>query len=410
MPDNDRPYDGTPLGRFRVLDLTQVLSGPHCTQMLADLGAEVVKIERPGHGDDLRSTLPYKGREGHQDYFYANNRSKKSVTLDLKAPRDREIAHALARQADIVVENFAPGTAARLHMGWEHLKAVNPRLVYCSISGFGQTGPYRDRLALDPVIQAAAGVMSVTGVPDGPPMQVGAPLADVMAGMYAAYAIVGALHRVRDTGEGQYIDISMQDAMVAGLGPRMGETLQAGTVPMRAGNENPVRVPADSYRTADGRYIAIVCLSDRFWPPICRAIGREDLIDDPRYVKIADRAAHRETLNAMLRDIFATRPAEAWLSRLDAERVPFARVTDYAEALDDPQIAHRGLIRELEHPVSGPIRVVGPPWIMPGAEVALRPPPLLGEHTADVLRDWLGWDDDRAREFRDETASIEDRP
>ena len=369
--------------------------------MLADLGADVVKIERPGDGDDLRNTLPYKGREGHQDYFYANNRSKKSVTLDLKSPRDRDVAHALAGEADIVVENFAPGTAARLHMGWDDLKAVNPRLVYCSISGFGQTGPYRDRLALDPVIQAAAGVMSVTGVPDGPPMQVGAPLADVMAGMYAAYAVVGA-------GEGQFIDISMQDAMVAGLGPRMGETLQAGTVPMRAGNENPLRVPAETFRAADGRYITIICLTDRFWPPICRAIGREDLIDDPRYVKIADRVTHRATLNAMLRDIFATQPAAAWLSRLEAERVPFAQVTDYGEALNDPQIAHRGLIRELDHPISGSIRVVGPPWIMPGAEVELRSPPLLGEHMSDVLCDWLGWDDDKVRAFNDERDTNED--
>ncbi len=399
----------TPLGKFRVLDLTQVLAGPHCTQMLAALGAVGVKVEPPGRGDDLRGTVAYEGRAGHQDYFYANNRSKMSMVLNLKDARDREVAHGLARKADIFVENFAPGAASHLHMGWDDLKAINPKLVYCSISGFGQTGPNRDRLALDPVIQAASGVMSVTGAPDGPPMQVGAPLADVMAGMYAAYAIVGALHAVRDSGEGRYIDISMQDAMIAALGPRMGETLQAGLLPMRPGNQNPLRVPADNYRTADGRYIAVICLSDRFWAPVCRAIGRDDLIDDPRYVKMQDRVARRVELNAVIEEIFTTRDADAWAPLLEAERVPFAVVQNYAEALDDPQIAHRGLIRELEHPVSGPIRVVGPPWIMTGDAAGLRPPPLLGEHAADILRDWLDWDDAKVAAFQDRQTEIEEK-
>ncbi|NKB56344.1 MAG: CoA transferase [Alphaproteobacteria bacterium] len=389
----------SPLGRFRVLDLTQVLSGPHCTQMLADLGADVVKVERPGFGDDLRNTLAYEGREDHQDYFYANNRSKRSIALDLKSPRDRDVAHALAKQADIVVENFAPGTAARLDMAWEDLQAINPRLVYCSISGFGQTGPARDRLALDPVIQAIAGVMSVTGAPGTPPMQIGAPLADVMAGMYAAYAIVGALHGVRDTGEGRYIDISMQDTMLAALGPRMGETLQAGRLPQRQGNGNPLRVPAESYRTADGRYIAIICMSDRFWPPVCRAVGRDDLIDDPRYTKMADRVADRSAIDAMLSEIFVQRTADEWVPILETERVPFARVNDYAEALSDPQVEHRGLVRELQHATSGAIRVVGPPWQMSGDPLPSQPPPLLGEHTADVLHEWLEWDDEKIAAF-----------
>lgn len=399
MPDTTRQDNATPLGRFRVLDLTQVLSGPHCTQMLADFGADVVKVERPEVGDDLRNTLAYKGREGHQDYFYANNRSKRSIALDLKAPKDNEIARALAREADIVVENFAPGTATRLKMGWQDLKATNPRLLYCSISGFGQTGPSRDRLALDPVIQAITGVMSVTGAPDTPPMQIGAPLADVMAGMYAAYAIVGALHGVRDTGKGCYLDISMQDAMLAALGPRMGETLQAGRLPGRHGNGNPLRVPAESYRTADGRYIAIISMSDRFWPPICRAVGRPELADDPRYVKMADRVAARETIDTMLADIFAQRTVEEWMPILEAERVPYARVNNYAEALEDPQVVHRGLIRELDHPASGPIRVVGPPWLTDSEPIPSSPPPLLGQHSADILREWLGWDDDAAGAF-----------
>jgi CoA:oxalate CoA-transferase len=399
MLENNRNSNGSPLGRFRVLDLTQVLSGPHCTQMLADLGADIVKVERPGYGDDLRNTLAYTGREEHQDYFYANNRSKRSIALDLKSEQDRDIARALAREADIVVENFAPGTAARLGMAWDDLKPINPRLVYCSISGFGQTGPYRDRLALDPVIQAVAGIMSVTGTQDGPPLQIGAPLADVMAGMYAAYAIVGALHGVRDSGEGRYIDISMQETMLAALGPRMGETLQAGKLPGRHGNGNPLRVPAESYRTADGRYIAIICMSDRFWPPICRAIGRGDLAKDPRYVKMVDRVAARAAIDAMIGEIFAQRTVDEWIPVLEAERVPFARVNDYGEALADEQVAHRELVRELEHPTSGTIRLVGPPWKMTGDTLASQPPPLLGQHSSEILQDWLGWNEDRIEAF-----------
>jgi len=373
--------------------------------MLADFGADVVKVERPGVGDDLRNTLAYDGREEHQDYFYANNRSKRSITLDLKSPKDQKIARALAVEADIVTENFAPGTVKRLNMGYEDLKAINPKLLYCSISGFGQTGPARDRLALDPVIQAVAGVMSVTGDDGAPPMQIGAPLADVMAGMYAAYAIVGALHGVRTSGQGCYLDVSMQDAVMAALGPRMGETLQAGKLPSRHGNGNPLRVPAESYRTADGRYLTVICMSDRFWPPICRAVGRPDLAKDPRYEKMASRVAARETIDGILAGIFATKSIEEWVPALDAERVPYSRVNDYAEALSDPQVEHRGLVQNIDHPTSGLIRVVGPPWKTTAEESPVTPPPLLGEHTEEVLRDWLSWDDTEIAAFVDREAT-----
>ena len=379
----------SPLGAFRVLDLTQVLSGPHCTQMLADLGADVVKVERPGKGDDLRHTLAYAGRAGHQDYFNANNRSKRSIALDLKDGDDRKIAQSLAGAADIVVENFAPGTAGRLGMGWDDLRAINPKLVYCSISGFGQSGPHRDRPALDPVIQAITGVMSVTGEADGAPVQIGTPLADVMAGVYAAYAILGALHGVRSSGIGRYIDLSMQDSMLAALGPRMGEILQSGALPVRVANENPLRVPANNYTTLDGRLIAIICLSDHSWPPICRALECEELIDDARFADMTRRITNRKALNAIVAGIVAGRTADTWRPRLEAERVPYAMVNDYAQALDDAQVVHRGLIRELDHPESGAIRVIGPPWTMTGPQAEPTPPPLLGEHGADVLAEWL---------------------
>jgi formyl-CoA transferase/CoA:oxalate CoA-transferase len=241
-----KPTD-PPLKGIRVLDLTRVIAGPFCTMMLADMGADVVKLEEPERGDELRWVGRYPGRADHdEDYFNASNRSKRGIALNLKSDDDRAIAQQLADKADVVVENFSPGVAARLGLGWDELSARNRKMIYCSISGFGQTGPYRNRLALDPIIQAASGVMSVTGQPGQDPMQVGAPIADVAAGMFAAYAIAVSLHSRAANGEGRYIDVSMLEAMVAVLGPRMGEALQAHRSPGRFGNQNPIRVPADA--------------------------------------------------------------------------------------------------------------------------------------------------------------------
>jgi crotonobetainyl-CoA:carnitine CoA-transferase CaiB-like acyl-CoA transferase len=387
------PRRGTgeaPLAGIKVLDLTQVVAGPYCTMMLADMGAEVAKLERPGHGDDLRRTVPYRGREGHQDYYNALNRSKKSVALDLKNPLHRDLALRLAAHADVMVENYAPGTVARLGLGWDQMSRLNPRLVYCSVSGFGQTGPYRNRVALDPIIQAVSGSMSVTGEPDGEPMKIGAPVADVIAGMFAAYSIVSALHVVKRDGRGQHIDLSLQDAMLAVLGTRMGEPLQAGVSPQRLGNENPLRVPAGTCRTADGAWLEFMVLGEHNWPPFCRAMGRSTWRDDPRFGTMALRLQHRRQINKLVATRFLEHRAAYWARRLEAERIPYALVNDYRQALDDPQVAHRGLVRKLQHPTSGPIRVVGPPWIMSESGTTVSPPANLGQHTAEVLREWLG--------------------
>ncbi|MCG8548654.1 MAG: CoA transferase [Alphaproteobacteria bacterium] len=388
-----------PLAGIRVLDLTQVIAGPHCTTMLADLGAEVVKLERPGTGDSLRTTGRYEGREDHEDYFYANNRSKKSICLDLKDPDDRMVALALAEKADVMVENFAAGTADRLGVGWAQVSSRNDRIVYCSISGFGQQGPYRNRQALDPVIQAVSGVMSVTGHPEDEPIQIGAPLADVIAGMYAAFAIVSALRRAESEGSGCYIDISMQDAMVAALGPRMGENLQAGVLPNRHGNQNPMRVPADAYRTKDGRYLSVIVQNNRYWAPLCRALDRQEWLDDPRFTDMRKRVEHRDVLNAMCAAAFANRNAAEWIPLLEAEGVPCALVNNYAEAVSDPQVEFRKLIRSLDHPTSGKIRVVGPPWQMTCPQGEMAPPPVLGQHASHILREWLEWDPERISAF-----------
>ena len=392
--------DLPPLAGFRVLDLTQVIAGPYSTLMLADLGAEVLKIERPGHGDDLRSVGRYPGREDHEDYFHANNRSKKSIALDLKDPNDRAIGQELAKAADVLVENFSPGTAHRLGMGWEDLQPLNPKLVYCSLAGFGQTGPSRDRYALDPMIQAISGLMTVSGEADGPPTMVGAPLSDVMAGMFAAFAIVSAFHAVRRSGKGRHIDISMQDATLSALGPRMGEPLQAGFNPGRHGNQNPLRVPANTYKTKDGVFLSLIVQNDRHWPRFCHAMGFDDLTDDPTYAKGAGRVAAREILDARTAKRVAEFTYDECVEILEKERLPYARVNTYLEALEDEQVGFRGLVRTLEHPTSGKIRVVGPPWLMSGAQAEMKPPPLLGQHAEEVLHEWLGWDQDAITQYR----------
>ncbi|MGZ8231543.1 MAG: CaiB/BaiF CoA transferase family protein [Burkholderiales bacterium] len=381
-----------PLESVRVIDFTQVVAGPYCTMLLADMGAEVVKIERAGHGDDLRRTVPYAGREGHQDYFNALNRSKKSVALNLKDEKHRRIALDLIARADVVVENFSPGTVDKLGVGWSAASARNARLVYCSLSGFGQTGPYRNRPALDPIIQAVSGVMSVTGFPDGEPTMIGAPLADVIAGILAAYCVVNALRLVTEDGGGQYIDLSMQDALLASVGTRMGETLQAGVVPPRLGNENPLRVPANTYRTAEGLYMAVMVHDQEQWKPFCEALEAEEWSDDPRFSTMALRVQNRPEMNRLVAARFAHHDSKYWMDRLEAFRIPYAPVNDYAQALADPQVEHRGLVQEIEHSTSGKIRVVGPPWRMSRTQCVLESPPLLGEHTAAVLSDWLGAD------------------
>jgi crotonobetainyl-CoA:carnitine CoA-transferase CaiB-like acyl-CoA transferase len=387
-----------PLAGVRVLDLTRVIAGPYCSLMLADMGADIAKLEEPLRGDELRWLGRYPGRAEHdEDYFYASNRTKRSISLNLKDDSERRIAQELASVADVLVENFAPGVAQRIGMGWEELSACNPRLVYCSISGFGQSGPYRNRLALDPIIQAVSGVMSVTGKEGAEPMQIGAPMGDVVAGMFGAYAIVSALYARNTTNCGRYIDISMQDAMLAVLGPRMGEALQAGINPGRHGNENPMRVPANAYLTRDRHYIAIIVQNDNHWEAFCRAIDRLDLYRDERYRTMKQRVAHRQDIDTIVAQEFTRRDAAEWEKRLDSNRVPYAYVNTYLEAIADSQVVHRGLIKEVMHSTSGPIRVVGPPWQMNLDEDQIAPPPILGQHTADILRDWLGWEQAKAQ-------------
>lgn len=391
--DDERSFHGVagPLNGKRVLDFSHVIAGPYCAMMLADMGADVVKVERRNGGDDLRSVGRYPGRRPvDEDYFNALNRRKRSIALDLRSPEDQAVVQELARQADVVLQNFAPGTAERLSIGPKELRATNPKLVYCAISGFGQTGILRNRLALDPIIQSMSGVMSVTGEPNGQPMQIGAPIADVVAGMFGAYAIVSALMQVERGGDGAFIDISMLESMIAVLGPRMGEALQAKHQPPRHGNENPMRVPAGIFECADGHAVNFIVQNQNYWKPFCRALEREEWLEDPRFQTMVDRVRNREAINELVRARLKDEPAAVWIDRLLAQKVPCGPYYDYLEALNDPHVRNRGLILRVHHPVSGDIELVGPPWVSNLKTPPLTPPPLLGEHEEAILADWLG--------------------
>lgn len=381
-----------PLAGVRVADFTHVIAGPYCTMMLADMGADVVKIERPNVGDDLRHVGRYAGRAAHdEDYFYTINRRKRSVVLDFAKPEELEIAYRLVEKADVAVFNFAPETLEKLGFGANRLVARNPRLVYCALSGFGQTGSLRDRVAMDPIIQARSGIMSVTGRPEEAPMSVGAPIADVVSGMFGAYAIVCALIEARRTGKGALIDISMLESMIAALGPRMGETLQAGKLPDRLGNENPMRVPAGMFEASDGRYIAVMAHDDVQWRRFCKAIDRPQWVEESRFAALPDRVRHREELHELVREIIRTEGTAAeWDRRFAEQRVPCAPVNNYQEALEEKQIQERGLVLEVEHPKSGLIRLVGPPWKSTLPPPPLTPPPVLGNDSERVIAEWLG--------------------
>ncbi|HEX7043903.1 MAG TPA: CoA transferase [Burkholderiales bacterium] len=378
-----------PLAHIRVLDLSRVLAGPHCTMLLGDLGAEVIKVERPQSGDDTRHWgPPFVG--GESAYYLACNRNKKSITLNLKAARGREIAAALAEQSDVLVENLLPGTLDELGLGYEALSARNPRLVYCSISGFGQDGPYRDRPGYDLLVQAMGGVMSITGEPDGEPMKVGVAISDITAGLYAATAILAALAARERTGRGDRIDISLLDATVSWLANVASSYLVTGQPPGRYGNAHASIVPYQAFRAADD-YFVVAVGNDGQWQRFCRAIERPDLAADERFRTNPQRVERRATLLPLLEQHFAARPAAYWLERLEQAEVPAAPVNTLDRVFADPQVLARGMLVEAQHPTIGALRMTGSPLKLRSIEARpLEPPPLLGQHTEEVLRERLG--------------------
>jgi formyl-CoA transferase len=379
----------TLLQSIRVLDLSRVLAGPYCTMLLGDLGAQVIKVERPGCGDDTRAWGP-PFIAGESAYFLCTNRNKQSITLDLKSPAGRDVVLRLAACCDVLVENFMPGTLDRLGLGWEQVSAVNPRMVFCSITGFGQDGPCRDAPGYDIMIQAMSGVMSITGQADGPPTKVGVAISDITAGLFACNAILAALVSRGRTGRGERIDISLLDSSVAWLANVGANYLATGEVPERPGNAHANIVPYQAFDTAD-RPIVVAVGNDGQWQRFCAAVERGDLANDPQFATNPLRVQHRQELIPQLQRAINSRTADEWLARLAEAGVPSAAVNTLDRVFRNPQVQARRMLVEVQHPTAGRLPMAGSPFKLSNSgEVDYRPPPRLGEHTECVLRDVLG--------------------
>ncbi|MEM4036131.1 MAG: CoA transferase [Fervidicoccaceae archaeon] len=380
-----------PLSGVRVLDFSRVLAGPFATMILGDLGADVVKVEPP-QGDDTRYWSPPEIR-GIAAYFLSTNRNKRSIVIDLKKPESRLVVERLAKWADIVVENFRPGVAERLGIDYATLSRINPKIIYCSISGFGQTGPYREKPAYDLIIQALSGHMSITGEPGRPPVKFGVPITDLTSGMMAVIAILAALHQREKTGVGQYIDVSMLDTQVYLLVNQAYNYFATGRDPERLGSAHPNIAPYQVFTTSDG-YVAVAVGNDKLWVDFCKALGRQDLLENPRFKTNELRVTNRRELVEEIEEIFSRMTTSEVVELLERAGVPCGPVKKISEVLSDPQVLHRGMVTKMRHPVYGEVPALGVPLksSVTGFEIR-RAPPLKGEHTREVLRE-VGFTDE----------------
>ncbi len=393
------------LSGITVVDLTRVLAGPYCTQMLGDLGADVIKIERPGAGDDTRKFAPPfvadadGNSTGESAYFMSANRNKRSVTIDLTTPEGQDLVRRLVADADALVENFKTGDLARYGLGYDDLRAINPKLVYCSITGFGQTGPYAPRAGYDYLAQGLGGVMSITGEPDGPPTKVGVGISDIMCGMYAAVSILAAVRHRDLTGQGQYIDLALLDTQVAWLANEGLNYLTSGIVPTRRGNAHPNIVPYQLFETADDPLILAVGNDGQF-SRFCEFAGIPEIAENPLYQTNSNRVANRDALIEILIPIVKTKPRQHWLDGLEDLGVPASPVNDIAQVFDDPQIKHRKMKVAVPHDTAaaGSVDLIANPIKMSETPVSYRyAPPTLGQHTNEVLKELLGLSDDQLK-------------
>ena len=384
---------------IRVLDLSRVLAGPWAAQLLGDLGAEVIKVERPGAGDDTRTWGPPFVRDGQGEpttdaaYYLCTNRNKRSITVDMQTPEGQRLLQELAQRSDVVVENFKTGSLAQYGLDYATLSALNPRLVYCAVTGFGQTGPYAQRAGYDFLIQGMGGLMSITGQPDGAPgagpMKVGVALTDILTGLYAANAIQAALHARSRTGRGQYIDLALLDVGVACLGNQAMNYLHSGQAPQRMGNAHPNTVPYQDFPTADGHMI-LATGNDRQYARFCEAAGHPEWATDPRFVRNTGRLQHREALIALLRSATVQRSTADWITLLEKAGVPCGPINTIADVFADPQVRARGLQMTMPHAAGAEVALVANPIRMSDTPVQYREaPPQLGQHTRAVLHDIL---------------------
>jgi formyl-CoA transferase len=374
----------------RIIDLSRVLAGPYCSMLLADYGAEVIKIELPGVGDGTRQWgPPWQG--GESAYFLSVNRNKRSLTLDLKAPEGLAILKQLLRDADVLLENFKPGALARMGLDAERLAELNPGLIVASISGYGQTGPYRDRPGYDFAIQAEGGIMSITGPAEGDPHKVGVAIVDITAGLYAASAILAALRHRDRTGEGQWIDVALLDAQIGWLANVAHNYFATGETPARYGNAHPNIVPYETFPTADGA-LALAIGSDAQYRRFCELAGRPDLWADARFQSNAGRVAHRAELIPLLQEVIKVEKTAVWVARLSAANIPAGAINDVPTALNNPQVRAREMVQTVQHPTAGAIQLLGPVAKLSRTPAQARTaPPLLGADTEEILRTRLGY-------------------
>ena len=399
-----------PLAHIRVLDLSRVLAAPWTGQNLADLGAEVIKVERPGKGDDSRAFGPPWLKDGagndtaESAYFASANRGKKSITLDISKPEGQKIVRDLAARSDVLLENYKYGDLARYGLGYDRLQAINPRLIYCSVTGFGHTGPYRERPGYDFMIQGMGGLMSVTGeregLPGAGPQRVGVPIVDLMTGMYATIAVCAAIAHRAETGTGQHLDLALFDTQAAFLANQAMNYLATGEVPGRLGNAHPNIVPYQTFRTADGDII-LACGNDNLFGKFCEVAGCQALVRDERFATNARRVENREAITELLAEVFAQRTTHEWVEMLEAAGVPNGPINNIRQVFEEPQAIARGLRFDLPHPTAGSVPLVASPMRFSATPIEQRlPPPTLGQHTDEILRDVLGLDAAAIAELR----------
>jgi len=399
------------LSHIKVLDLSRVLAGPWSGQMLADLGAEVIKVERPGAGDDTRAWGPpfLKDKNGENSkesgYYLGVNRGKKSITVDISKPRGQDIIKALAKDADIILENYKVGTLGRYQLDYDSIRKINEKIIYCSITGFGQTGPKSNQLAYDFLIQAMGGLMSVTGEkdqnPGGGPQKVGIPIIDLITGSYATIGILAALASREVTGQGEYIDMSMLDVQVGLLSNQAMNYLMTGKTPLRNGNAHPNIQPQDVFKCSDGQIVLAVGNDSQF-EKLCEALELTELCNDQRFKTNAQRIKNLLELRSLLDQAFIKNSRSYWTQKMQDAEVPCGPINSIAEALSDPQIVHRQMVRELDHPISGKVPQVMTPFHFTNSSIKVdQAPPLLGQHTLSILSD-LGLSDDEIQKLKDD--------
>ncbi len=388
-----------PLENITVLDLSRAVAGPYCTMMLGDMGATVLKIERPNTGDDTRTWgPPFQG--GESSYFFSVNRSKKSLTLNLKTKEGKHIFYELAKTADIIVENFRAGTVEDLGVSYKDIKKINEDIIYCSISGFGQTGPYKTRPGYDIIFQGMGGLMTMTGEKNGPPVRIGVAIADIAASLFAVQGILLALYAREKTGKGQYIDISLLDCQVSWLTYQASIFFATGVSPSRLGSAHPTIVPYQAFETKSG-YIIVAAANEKLWQDFCEVINHKELVENPKYRTNKDRVKNRDTLISLLQDILSEKTAEDWLQALTDKGVPAGPIYTFDQIFSDPQVLHRNMLQEITHPTAGVINLPGIPVKLSETPGSIeRPPPLLGEHTKDILTS-LGYTDSNIKALKE---------